>query len=241
MPATSAVGNDSKIERLILSRALARKFQPHSLLEWRRNMIGLMYLLFFSAYALISLAVVVGVVKWARKRGRSTFRWGFAAAFIMYNLVFWDWIPSIIQHEYYCRTKAGFWVYKTLDQWKMENPGVLETLKEENILDMQISKNTYEGNDRVGVNADVTLINDRFELVSHYDQKSVCGINSGVVEISRYVIDHVVDSILGEYKGYSINSGVGNIRFWKTRRCVDDPSHEHDFLKYYRILKGNNQ
>jgi hypothetical protein len=46
----------------------------------------------------------------------------------MYHLVFWDFIPTLIVYKYYCSTKAGFWVYKTPEQWKAENPGVAETL-----------------------------------------------------------------------------------------------------------------
>ena len=46
----------------------------------------------------------------------------------MYLLVFWDWLPTIAVHQYYCSTEAGFWVYKTPEQWKKENPGVMETL-----------------------------------------------------------------------------------------------------------------
>lgn len=29
----------------------------------------------------------------------------------------------------YCTKEAGVWIYKTVDQWKAENPGVAETLK----------------------------------------------------------------------------------------------------------------
>ena len=46
----------------------------------------------------------------------------------MYLLVFWDHIPTLLLHKYYCATKAGFWVYKTPEQWKKENPGVAKTL-----------------------------------------------------------------------------------------------------------------
>jgi hypothetical protein len=49
-------------------------------------------------------------------------------ALVMYHLVFWDWVPTVVAHQYYCATEAGFWVYKTVDEWKAENPGVMETL-----------------------------------------------------------------------------------------------------------------
>nr|WP_321467019.1 hypothetical protein [uncultured Desulfobulbus sp.] len=108
-------------------------------------MIGLMYLMFFIAYLLVSLAVVASVVIWAKRRGRNSIVWGIGAVLIMYNLVFWDWIPSIIQHEYYCRTQAGFWIYKTLDQWKEENPGVYETLARNDFRDKKNYQNVITG------------------------------------------------------------------------------------------------
>ena len=47
----------------------------------------------------------------------------------MYNLVFWDYIPTKIMFHYYCNKEAGVWIYKTVDQWKKENPGIAETLE----------------------------------------------------------------------------------------------------------------
>lgn len=91
-------------------------------------MIGLMIIGFFALYLLISAFVVGGVTGWAKKHGRSAWKWGGLAAFVMYNLVFWDLVPTLVAHKYYCETKAGFWVYKTPEQWQQENPGVAETL-----------------------------------------------------------------------------------------------------------------
>ncbi len=91
-------------------------------------MFGLAYLIAFVVYLTVSILVVRWAVRYARKREKSGMLWGFGAAFIMYNLVFWDWIPTVVSHKYYCSTEAGFWAYKTVDQWKAENPGVMETL-----------------------------------------------------------------------------------------------------------------
>lgn len=91
-------------------------------------MIGLSILAALFVYGWISFGVVWWVVKWAKKRGRSPVRWGIMAGLIMYHLVFWDFLPTLIVYKYYCATKAGFWVYKTPEQWKEENPGVAETL-----------------------------------------------------------------------------------------------------------------
>jgi len=91
-------------------------------------MLFIAVLFFFLVYLVISVAIVTLAAKWAKRHKRSPWRWGGAAALGMYLLVFWDHIPTLILHKYYCATKAGFWVYKTPGQWKKENPGVAETL-----------------------------------------------------------------------------------------------------------------
>ncbi len=79
-------------------------------------------------YGWLSFGVVWLVARWAKKRGCSPIRWGIVAGLVMYHLVFWDFLPTLIVYKYYCATKAGFWVYKTPEQWKAENPGGAETL-----------------------------------------------------------------------------------------------------------------
>jgi hypothetical protein len=93
-------------------------------------MLGLMVLLALGVYLAIGALVVWLAVRWAKKHQRRGWVWGGVAAFAMYNLVFWDWIPTVAMHKYYCATEAGFWVYKTPEQWAKENPGVRETLKQ---------------------------------------------------------------------------------------------------------------
>jgi len=90
--------------------------------------MGLVILGAIALYLIVSLVVVVLAAKVAKKQGRSPWRWGGAAALVMYLLVFWDHIPTVVAHKYYCKKEAGFWVYKTVEQWKAENPGVAETL-----------------------------------------------------------------------------------------------------------------
>ncbi|WP_321532219.1 hypothetical protein [uncultured Desulfuromonas sp.] len=91
-------------------------------------MIGLMILAAFALYLALSYWVVSCTVKWARRTGHGVKRWAAAAILFMYLLMFWDHIPTLLLYHYYCDTKAGFWVYKTPEQWKTENPGVAETL-----------------------------------------------------------------------------------------------------------------
>jgi hypothetical protein len=84
-------------------------------------MLGLAVLFFIGLYLLITLAAVWFAARWARKRGRRSWVWGGVAALVMYHLMFWDLIPALLLHKYYCSTEAGFWVYKTPEQWVEEN------------------------------------------------------------------------------------------------------------------------
>lgn len=91
-------------------------------------MLGLAVLFFVGLFLLVTLVVVWLTARWAKRHGRRGWVWGGVAALAMYNLMFWDLIPTLLIHNYYCASEAGFWVYKTPEQWVKENPGVLETL-----------------------------------------------------------------------------------------------------------------
>jgi hypothetical protein len=91
-------------------------------------MTGLIMLSAALMYLLLSIVVVRLAIRYARNNGRSAKRWGWSAALVMYLIPFWDWLPTVATHQYYCAKSAGFWVYKTVDQWRSENPGVMETL-----------------------------------------------------------------------------------------------------------------
>jgi hypothetical protein len=79
-------------------------------------------------YLAVSFAVVLLTVRAAKKKGKSPLRRGGMAVLVMYLLVFWDHIPTIVAHKYYCEKEAGFWVYKTVEQWKTENSAMAERL-----------------------------------------------------------------------------------------------------------------
>lgn len=90
--------------------------------------MGFVVLMVMGVYFFVSLAVVAWAVSHAKKHGKSVKKWGWGAALVMYMIPFWDWMPTVTVHQFYCAKDAGFWVYKTLDQWKAENPGVMEGL-----------------------------------------------------------------------------------------------------------------
>ncbi len=118
-------------------------------------MMGLAIIFVFVIYLLVSAIVVWVTVIWARRHGRNTRRWGWGAVLAMYLLPFWDLIPTVLLHKYRCATEAGFWVYKTPEQWAKENPGVLETLvvnkgvPDTRVGDMDNYTDTYFLNQRI--------------------------------------------------------------------------------------------
>src|SRR5690606_32105074 len=72
---------------------------------------------------------------------------------IMYLIPFWDLIPTLIMHKYYCNTQAGLWIYKTPEEWISENPDSLDLgeLKERERVKIEGSSDSwkkYHVNDR---------------------------------------------------------------------------------------------
>ena len=84
-----------------------------------------------AGFVLVFVAAVSGTYFAVRKE-KSGWKWPLGVAVLLYLAVFWDHIPTVLVHKYYCETEAGFWVYKTPEQWKKENPGVMETLVDTN-------------------------------------------------------------------------------------------------------------
>jgi hypothetical protein len=99
-------------------------------------MIGLMFLVFFAVYFLVSFLVIKATMGWAKKRGRIRWGWGLLTAFLMYNLVFWDLIPTLALYNYKNNVEAGFWIYKTPEQWVIENQEAVKQLTYKDVSEM---------------------------------------------------------------------------------------------------------
>ena len=91
-------------------------------------MIGLSFLVAGLIYLLITYLVTMLAVKLARRRGVAGWKWGLPILIIMYLLVAWDQIPTLVKHKYYCMKHAEFIVYKTLENWEIDNQMGLEKL-----------------------------------------------------------------------------------------------------------------
>lgn len=116
-------------------------------------MIGLMYILAFVVYLAISAVVIVAVGRWAGRRGKSQWTWVIGTALVMYSLVFWDLVPTLIVREVLCARLPTTITTKPATAWAKEHsrPRVLP-----NAL-VQDSMQT-------GVRADDLAINDYLAL-----------------------------------------------------------------------------
>ena len=130
----------------------------------------------------------------AEKRGIEKWKWGVPAGFVMYLLVFWDHIPTLVAHQYYCKTEAGFTVYKTLDEWKRENPGVAETLTYEDKVKSQKKDNQT-----------IYYMNERFDFVVISTPELL-----SIKHRKRQVVDKSNGEVLAEYVDYSSGGGFQN-------------------------------
>lgn len=157
-------------------------------------MLFIAVLFFFVIYLAIAIGAVVMAAKWAKKHNRRPWVWGSLAAFVMYNIVFWDWIPTLVAHKYYCGKEAGFTVNKTLEQWKQENPGVMEKLI------------TGEGAIKRMPYGDLHTLDERFAIETRR-RTPIPLLSTKIFE------DLLVDRKTGEVlaRGVGVGSGSGNL------------------------------
>jgi len=134
----------------------------------------------FGLAVLVVMVLYLSLLFWATKSG---WRWGIKKKgwtgkkrylgamigfLIVYLPVFWDWLPTVALHQYYCSKESGFWIYKTLNQWKDENPGVIENL--ERIPPRQYLTKTQHT--FLGTRVDQYLLPNDLNLDAYYDGRN---------------------------------------------------------------------
>jgi hypothetical protein len=200
--------------------------------------MGLVMLGALALYFLVSISVVVVVARQARKRGRSAWRWGGLAALVMYLLVFWDYIPTVLAHRYYCEKEAGFWTYKTPDQWMKENPGVMETL-----VANKGWPSRHEERDGGRVKIDIDLANERFNIV--VVQKDVMSFLP-IIRRQEELLDLRTNEIMARYVDFSTGHSVahtvgppGPMKFWlHNGECGKSPGIAISSRKWMNQFRG---
>jgi hypothetical protein len=198
--------------------------------------MGFVVFMVIGVYLLISFGVVAGAVSYATKHGKSSIRWGLSAALVMFLIPGWDWIPTVVVHKYYCEKEAGFWVYKTLDQWKVENPGGLEGL-----VANKGAPSTRNGDDTNFT--DIYFLNPRInKVVQEHRVSSVIHVfrhEEDVVDAkNNLVMARYVDFRAGYPSGVAgiapRSAGLAALKFWLVSgRCSD--SGMHNDAKFYEF------
>lgn len=203
--------------------------------------MGFVIIVAMGVYFLISLGVVMLAASHAKKYGKSVMKWGWGAALVMFLIPFWDWMPTVVAHKYYCEKEAGFWVYKTLEQWKAENPGVMETL-----VANKGASSTRDGDDTNFT--DTYLLNQRINKVVQEHRASlvfhVFWHEQDVVDTkSNQVLARYVDFRAGYPNGVAgiapRSAGLTAVKFWLANgNCSSGENNYGKFLLFKRTFQG---
>jgi hypothetical protein len=203
--------------------------------------MGLVVLMIIGAYLLISIGVVAGAVTYAQKRGKRAIRWGLSAALVMFLIPGWDWIPTVAVHQYYCAKDSGFWVYKTLDQWKAENPGVMEKL----VTNKGAPSQGEIFDDGHGKTA-TYLLNDRFNWI--VTQQDISGVLP-IIHSEQQVKDVQKNEVLARYVDFGAGNSVKNyegpqgpMKFWlRNTNCSGGERNQGLMYSFEHSVRGTEK
>lgn len=214
-------------------------------MDYLKQLMGLAFLAWpLTLLVLVGLAfliVILMAVRFAKRTGRSKWRWGIAGFLVVFLPIFWDWIPTVVMHKYYCATEAGFWVYKTVDEWKAENPGVMETLIDNSTSDRYPNwpEETWRG-------MKVSSINQRFGMLykNHFTSKEEGELFLHVWRWQSELIDKKTGEVLARRVDYSSGTGrLGGkpaIKFWlQSNHCSKSKGHANQFGEYLKQFRGD--
>jgi len=167
-------------------------------------MLGLAVLFFVGLYFLILILGTYFAYRFFKNRSRKLAIYSGTTVFLAIFLpVFWDWIPTIIAHDYYCK-QTGVTEFKPVEQWKKENPGVWETLRDYNSDEWYEARKDRKYLDYQGQRYERTPINPR---ISRY--KSRIRHEPLLVFTTTYLVyDEGKQEVLAMSK--STGSGPGN-------------------------------
>lgn len=163
-------------------------------------MTGLIALLVLGGLLTLAIWVFAKTHRTMLDKGKSravATAWACGAVIALSLPITWDAIPTWIAFKYYAHKEAGLTVFKTLEQWKVENPGVAETLEP-----YKLTVNDKRGASfEIGDGFSRVRLNERFS----YDSKSKH------LFLSVALIDHrIVDSKTGDLVLRFVAVAAGN-------------------------------
>lgn len=177
------------------------------------NMLAVAFFLVLAVYLVLSSFIAKQAARLARRFGWRGWSLAIPAFVVMLGLVFWDWIPMEVTYRYYCNNEAGFTQYKTIEQWREENPGVWERLTPAQDV-KPIREDYYQRRP----------LNERFSWDTHW-------VHHGfkVVEIQESIVDMKTDSPIAVYVDFRTDfspigwgGSVRDLKFWMYKgRCEE--------------------
>jgi hypothetical protein len=84
--------------------------------------IAIIYIIFFVIYIVVSIVVIKISINITNKWFGKGWLGAVLSIFLMYNIVFWDLLPVIINHERLCDSNSGLWIDVSSEQFIEENP-----------------------------------------------------------------------------------------------------------------------
>lgn len=176
-------------------------------------MLGLAVMFIGFIYLIILCFATIKAYCVARRNKRSrkvAAVWGLIWFLVIFLPVFWDLIPNKVMYNYYCKNEAGFFQYKTIEQWKAENPGVWETLKpysREEVNDMRERKIDPKDVVLDGEDYFSQPLNERISL--YLLNGGIQNLRFGIKRYSRFLYDEQTKEVIA--KSIVFRSGPGNV------------------------------
>jgi hypothetical protein len=173
-------------------------------------MIGLMYLI--AAVFYIGLMVVAVRFGWrmggakngSRKRAAA---YAFIGFLIVYLPLFWDHIPTLLLHRYYCAKDAGLTVYVSPEQWMKEHFDELDQARISSVQERVKTIQLPNGWRRSMANQKVA-----FETKNDSVGPSLIKINRSQVRLIDISTQHALATYVGYSAGQPFESG--GLRLW---------------------------
>lgn len=185
-------------------------------------------------YLTLSVALILLGFRITQANGKPGWKGGLIVAVIMYLLLFWDWIPMRLTHKYLCIKDAGFMVNKTLDEWKLENPVVAETLMSE-----QNPAPIIKGNRQR------YILNQRFS----WDSQTSTSL-FGIHERDERIVDLKTGEVMARHIDFNSGQnqhnpqGLRDFKFWLyTESCEGDNTRpiERSFYEFKNLFKHQRE
>ncbi len=193
--------------------------------------MGLIVIPVLLSYLVFATLFPIYLARRAKKQGGKGWIWGWGMFLLLWGLAFWEWPFNTMTHNYYCENEAGFVINKTLDEWKQENPGVVETL----VASKEVSSTNIGDTTKFVLNQRLTM--EHTNTNYWFD----------VVKIEEKIVDIQTGNILAEYIDFNAKRyGGGNLvfAFWDGKwSCEPDGEkvNREGFSNFLYSIKHNKE